>query len=90
MYYAYILYSRKDNKLYYGHTCDLIRRCQEHQNGKVQATKGRRPLILVYYEAYLSEIDAINREKSLKTGKERERIKERIRRSLEQARGGVA
>jgi len=90
MYYAYVLYSRKDNKLYYGHSCDLIRRCKEHHSGKVQATKSRRPLILVYYEAYLAEADAVKREKELKTGIEREKIKERIKHSLEKASGGVA
>ena len=50
MYYTYILKSIKDGKYYYGHTADLSLRLKEHNNGKVRATKGRRPLIIHYYE----------------------------------------
>ena len=53
MWYVYILISKKDKKLYIGCTNDLRQRIKLHNEGKVTATKFRRPLMLVYYEAYL-------------------------------------
>lgn len=66
MYYLYVLKSQKDGKGYIGSTNDLKRRLSERQNGLVVSTKARRPLKLVYYEAYCSESDARRREKNLK------------------------
>lgn len=68
MFYVYILKSRKDNKIYIGYTNDLRRRKSEHDAGESQSTKGRRPLDLIYYEAYLSKEDAMKREVMLKKG----------------------
>ena len=78
MYYTYILYSQKDKKLYIGYSTDLIKRIKEHQNGMATATKNRRPLTLIYYEACLNETDALSREKSLKTGYGRKYLKNRL------------
>lgn len=47
---VYILFSIKDKKTYVGSTNDLERRLLEHQLGKVQSTKNRLPLKLVYFE----------------------------------------
>ena len=66
MYYVYVLKSKKDYNTYIGSTNDLRRRFHEHQEGKVQSTKARRPFELVYYEAYKSEQDARHREFALK------------------------
>ena len=66
MYYVYILKSQKDQKLYIGSTNDLKRRFGQHLNGQVFATKYRRPLNLIYYEAYCTEPSARQREKLLK------------------------
>lgn len=68
MYYVYILKSLKDNKIYTGFSSNLKLRLKEHMEGKVISTSYRRPLKLVYYEAYLSEEDAQKREKYLKNG----------------------
>ena len=62
MYYTYILKSNKDGKYYYGHTADLNSRLKEHNNGKVRATKGRRPLIIHYYEILETKSEAAKRE----------------------------
>ena len=59
--------SEKDKKLYTGYTNNLKLRFKQHQKGAVKSTKGRRPLILVYYEACLNQKDATHREKYLKT-----------------------
>ncbi|HET7099149.1 MAG TPA: GIY-YIG nuclease family protein [Patescibacteria group bacterium] len=68
MFYVYILRSLKDNKIYTGYTSNLKLRLSEHLEGKVKSTSFRRPLKLVYYEAYLSKKDAQDRERYLKGG----------------------
>jgi len=75
MYYVYILLGRRDKKPYIGCTNDLRKRLILHNKGKVESTKSRKPLILIYYEAYLNKFDAFNREKWLKTGWGRNYIK---------------
>ncbi len=67
MYYAYVLKSEKDENLYTGFTKDLKPRFEQHKKGLVEATKHRRPLKLIYYEACLHQTDATNREKYLKS-----------------------
>lgn len=78
MYYTYVLRSQKDNKLYVGFSVDLKKRFREHDQRLVGATKSRRPLELVYYEACLSKSKAIAREKYFKTGFGRGFLKNRI------------
>jgi putative endonuclease len=83
MFYLYILKSLSDNGIYIGYTSDLKRRMQEHQSGRSLATKSRLPVKLVYYEAYLREKDARNRERKLKQyGKAIQILKGRIKESL--------
>lgn len=67
MYYVYILQSQKDDNFYTGFTSDLKRRLREHREGSTLSTKDRRPVRLIYYEAYLLEEDARARERYLKT-----------------------
>ena len=62
MYNTYILKSLKDGKYYYGHPADLNSRLKEHNNGKVRATKSRRPLIIHYFETFESKSEAVKRE----------------------------
>jgi len=78
MFYTYVLESVTDKKLYIGFTQDLKKRFYEHNQGLVQATKSRRPLILLYYEACLNESKAIKREKYFKSGFGRRFLKERV------------
>jgi len=66
-YYTYVLYSQKDEKFYTGYTSNLKRRFEEHNQGRVESTKNRRPLLLIYYEACLNQQDATHREKYLKS-----------------------
>ena len=58
--------SEKDGDLYTGSTSDLRRRFDEHNKGACKSTKNRVPFQLIYYEAYLAEKDARNREHNLK------------------------
>jgi putative endonuclease len=67
-YYIYVLLSEKDNQFYTGYTSDLNNRLMLHNNGKVESTKNRRPLKLIYWEGCLNQQDATRREKYLKSG----------------------
>jgi len=78
-YYVYVLLSGKDDKFYVGYTKDLKLRFEGHCKGYVESTKDRRPLQLIYYEAYLSKSDALSREKYLKTMYGRMSIRKRLK-----------
>ncbi len=83
MYYVYILFSLKDYQLYIGFTPDLKSRIKAHLGGFVKATKYRRPLKLIYYEAYYEISDAKRREKYLKGGNGRGELKIQLKTILE-------
>lgn len=83
MFYMYILQSSIDKDLYVGSTNNLQRRFKEHNAREVLSTKARKPLALVYYEAYQAENDARNREHQLKLrGQAMTQLKRRIKNSL--------
>ena len=78
MFYVYVLQSVDGKNAYYGFSSDLRQRFKSHQQMPKHA--GWK---LIYYEAYLSEQDARNRERMLKKyGAARGHLKQRIRRSL--------
>lgn len=83
MQYVYVLLSLKDRGFYTGYSEDLKTRLQEHDLGKVQSTRNRRPLKLVYYEACLGQADALHREKYLKTTWGKRYLRNRLKTSLE-------
>ncbi len=81
MHYVYLI-KNEIGKIYYGSTNDLKRRIHEHNSGLSHSTKGHL-WRLIYYEAYLSETDARQREKQLKYyGQALAQLKRRIRFSL--------
>ncbi len=82
MYYAYVLRSKKNRRLYTGYTSDLRKRLKEHNDKLSTYTKGRGPYELIYYEACIDEEDAKARELYLKTGKGKRYLKSRLRRFL--------
>jgi len=79
MWYAYVLQSKRDRKLYTGCTSDLRKRIELHNTSKVPATKLRYPLALIYYEVYLNKFDAFAREKWLKSGWGRNYLKRALK-----------
>jgi len=82
MYYVYVLRDRY-GKIYIGYTANLKKRLQAHARGHTSYLKNKRPVKLVYYEAYLSKKDARFREKSLKNyGSVLSGLKKRIKNSL--------
>ena len=66
-YVVYILYSKKDKKLYVGCTSDIKDRMKRHNNGQVNATKFRRPLYLIHTDIFGDKATAYNRERFLKS-----------------------
>lgn len=78
MYYVYILFSKKDRKFYIGFTKNLKRRLNEHKIGLVKSTRNRHPLILILYEAYLTEGDARAREKFFKNTKGKIQLRKQL------------
>ena len=78
MFYVYILKSKLDNTFYTGFTGNLRRRFKDHKNGNVESTKNRRPLELIYYEAYNDKESALKREKFLKTTRGKLQLRKQI------------
>lgn len=64
---VYVLYSKKDEKLYIGCTSDIKKRFEKHEAGHVPATAHRRPLVLIHTEIHDSKSKAFSRERFLKT-----------------------
>ncbi|MBI1863586.1 GIY-YIG nuclease family protein [Candidatus Microgenomates bacterium] len=65
----YILRSLKDKRYYVGYCSDLQTRLKYHNEGHVPSTKNRRPLVIIYFEQRRSKIEAIRREKEIKSYK---------------------
>ena len=72
--YTYIL-ECADHTLYTGWTNDLKQRVKRHNEGKgAKYTKGRRPVRLVYYEAFESRHEAMSREAKIKRLSRQEKL----------------
>ena len=73
---VYILADKRNGTLYVGVTSDLVKRVYQHKNGFVDGfTKKYGIKRLVYYETHVSMLDAIMREKRLKKGTRKRKIK---------------
>ena len=79
MFYTYVLYSKKDKRLYIGYSADLKTRIEHHLKGQVSITKNRLPLILAYYEAFIDKKAARDQELFYKTGQGRRVLKSRLK-----------
>ena len=78
MFYVYVLKSIKDGKLYVGKTNDLKSRFHLHQAGRVNATKNRLPLQLIFYEAFINKTDAGRDELFYKSGFGKEALNSKL------------
>ena len=67
VFFVYVLLSLRDGKFYIGHTNRLDDRIKRHNEGRVPATRHRRPLTLVYSEKYTTRAEAVHRERFLKS-----------------------
>lgn len=80
--YIYLLFSLKDNKLHIGYSDNLKQRIQDHMNGKVRATKYRRPLKLIHFEAFGNIKNGKVKERFLKSGYGRDQLKQALKNQL--------
>lgn len=75
-----LIYNRSANKYYIGQTEDLQRRIQQHNEHtfKGYTARFRGEWVLIYSESVATRIEALRREKQLKSGNGREFIKTHI------------
>jgi putative endonuclease len=72
MFVTYVLYSAKFNKLYIGYTNDLISRFNSHNVlAKTGYTVRYRPWEVIHIEYFESKMEALKREKELKSSRGR-------------------
>jgi putative endonuclease len=81
-YYTYVLLSLKDHKFYMGYSEDVFKRLKAHNKGDNASTKNRRPLELIYFEAFRDKKDALRREKYFKTTKGKTTLRQMMREFL--------
>ena len=67
MYYVYGLKSKIAKHFYIGQTVNVESRFILHNNGKVKSTKNFTPWKLVFSEEYKTRLEAVRREKYLKS-----------------------
>ena len=80
MHFVYLLESAQDRSWYIGYTPDTPQnRLMKHNSGSEYFTKRKMPWKLIYFEAYIEQRDATNREKFLKSGAGRIFIKKQIK-----------
>ena len=65
-YFVYIIYSPSHEVYYKGFSLDVIKRLEEHNNGKSEYTKSRTPWELVFYCSFSTKREALIYEKKLK------------------------
>jgi putative endonuclease len=74
-YFVYILYSRKCDKYYVGHSESIERRITEHNIGKGgHFSSSCLPWTLAYSESFNSRSEAVKREREIKNKKSRKYI----------------
>ncbi|MBI2096952.1 MAG: GIY-YIG nuclease family protein [Candidatus Sungbacteria bacterium] len=79
MHTVYVLRSLKDGNVYVGRTENLRERLEAHSKGKVDSTRERRPLKLIYFETSNNIKDAAHREIYLKTAWGKRYLKHRLK-----------
>jgi putative endonuclease len=78
MFYAYVIKSISHDYFYKGHCENLERRLLQHNSGMTTSLKPFIPFILVYFEEFETEHEAIEREKYFKSAAGRKFLKKKI------------
>jgi len=78
MFFTYVLYSRKFDKIYIGQTNNLRLRLEEHNSGMSKSTKRDTPWEIIYFEKYETRSEAMKREKQLKSHTGRDFIRKEV------------
>jgi len=81
-FHVYILRSESTGQFYIGHTNDLVRRIEQHNDPKYSGSKhtkrSKGPWYCVYSEEFNSRSEAMEREKQIKRYKSRKAIEQLI------------
>jgi putative endonuclease len=78
VFFTYILYSKKLNKFYIGHTNNIERRLHEHNSLQSSSTKSGVPWKLVFSKEFSNNSDSIRFELKLKSMRSRKFIEDII------------
>ncbi len=79
MFIVYALYSSNYNKIYIGYTSNLVERYKSHNElSKKGWTIKYRPWIIIHQESFENKLEAILREKQLKSASGRNFIRSKI------------
>jgi len=74
MFFLYILESLPTGRYYIGSAQNVVKRLAQHNAGKTRSTKYYRPWKIIYTEAFPSQREAIQRERQVKSWKNRDYI----------------
>jgi len=75
-YYVYLMTNYNNKIIYIGVTGNLKKRIYQHREELVEGfTKKYKVTKLVYYEQYIDPVNAITREKQLKGGSRKKKVK---------------
>ena len=78
-YYTYVLLSKNNGDIYVGRTGNLRKRLALHNSGQVRSTKPYRPWILLESRQCNSRSESVRLERFLKTGQQKELLKEKYK-----------
>jgi putative endonuclease len=73
--FVYVLRSLATSRLYPGCASDPVQRLGQHNAGVTKSTRNRGPWELVHQEEFASRVEAMARERFLKSGQGREWLK---------------
>jgi putative endonuclease len=71
MFHCYVLRSQKTGRRYVGSCENLTERIRRHNAGESKATKHVVPWVLVHSESFATRVEAAQRERYYKSGKDR-------------------
>jgi putative endonuclease len=78
-YVVYVLYSQKFDAIYVGYTSNLVSRFHSHNSlAKTGHTVKYRPWLVLHVEFFDTKIEALKREKALKSSRGRDFIRNKI------------
>ena len=75
MFYTYVVRSISHHYYYKGHCRDLEKRLHQHNSGMTKSIRPYIPFVLVYFETFETEQQAMEREKYFKTAAGRRYLK---------------
>ncbi|PYU47979.1 MAG: endonuclease [Acidobacteria bacterium] len=80
-FHVYILRSESTNRFYIGQTQDLEERLVYHNANYSKSLRNRGPWHLVYKQGYSTRVEAVRRERQIKSWKDRDMIERLVRAS---------